>query len=128
RVANKQTLYKPNLNAVKENPSYLVELQSGRGKTRVFFFPGGGGGEGEFFIYAKLARYVGTDYSFYGLRARGADGKSEPHRGVEEMAADYTQAIRTVPPHGPYFLVGACFGGVGAHEVARGVQAVGVRG
>src|SRR5439155_25048732 len=121
------TLSEPKLKAVKEKPSYLVELQSGRGKTRVFFFPGGGGGEPEFFIYAKLARHVGTDYSFYALWARGADGKSEPHRGVEEMAADYIQAIRTVQPHGPYFLVGECFGGVAAQEVARQLQAEGER-
>lgn len=112
--------------AVKEkSPSYLVELQSDRGKTRVFFFPGGGGGEPEFFVYAKLARHVGTAYCFYGLRARGADGKSDPHRGVEEMAADYVEAIRTVQPHGPYFLVGECFGGVAAHEAARQLQAEG---
>ena len=113
--------------APKEQPSYLVEIQSGCGKPRVFFFPGGGGSEPEFFVYAKLARYVGVDYSFYGLRARGADGKSEPHRGVEEMAADYIQAIRTVQSHGPYFLVGECFGGVAAHEVARQLQAAGER-
>ena len=111
--------------APREKPSYLVELQSGRGKTRVFFFPGAGGGEPEFFIYAKLARHVGMDYSFYGLQARGADGKSEPHRGVEEMVADYIQAIRTVQPLGPYFLVGECIGGIAAHEAARQLQAAG---
>jgi amino acid adenylation domain-containing protein len=122
-----RTLSKPKRKTVKEKPSYLVELQSGRGNTRVFFFPGGGGSEPEFFIYAKLARHVGTDYSFYGLRARGADGKSEPHKGVEEMAADYIQAIRTVQPHGPYFLVGECFGGIAAHEAARQLQAEGER-
>jgi thioesterase domain-containing protein len=121
-----RNLSEPKRKAVKETPArYLVELQSGRGKTRVFFFPGGGGGEPEFFVYAKLARHVGTDYSFYGLRARGADGKSDPHRGVEEMAADYIEAIRTVQSHGPYFLVGECFGGVAAHEAARQLQAEG---
>ena len=121
-----RNLSEPKRKAVKEKPSsYLVELQSGRGKTRVFFFPGGGGGEPEFFVYATLARHVGTDYSFYGLRARGADGKSDPHRGVEEMAADYIEAIRTVQSHGPYFLVGECFGGVAAHEAARQLQAEG---
>jgi thioesterase domain-containing protein/uncharacterized protein Usg len=121
-----RNLSEPKRKAVKEKPpSYLVELQSGRGKTRVFFFPGGGGGEPEFFVFAKLARHVGTDYSFYGLRARGADGKSDPHRGVEEMAADYIEAIRTVQSHGPYFLVGECFGGVVAHEAARQLQAEG---
>src|SRR5262249_44460035 len=106
-------------------PSYLVELQSGRDNKRVFFFPGGGGSEPEFFTYAKLARHVGTDYSFYGLRARGADGKSEPHASVEEMAADYIQAIRTVQPHGPYILVGECFGGIAAYEVARQLSSQG---
>src|SRR5437867_334069 len=122
RTRSKSTRKAPN-----QQCTYLVELQSGRGKTPVFFFPGGGGSEGEFFIYAKLARHVGTDYSFHGLRARGADGKSEPHRAVEEMAADYIQAIRTIQPHGPYFLVGECFGGVAAHEVARQLQAEGER-
>jgi amino acid adenylation domain-containing protein len=120
-----RTLSKSECKAPREKPSYLVELQSGRGKTRVFFFPGGGGGEPEFFIYAKLARHVGMDYSFYGLRAQGADGKSEPHRRVEEMVADYIQAIRTVQPHGPYFLVGECIGGIAAHAAARQLQAEG---
>ena len=122
-----RALSEPKRKAPKEKPSYLVELQSGRGKKRVFFFPGGGGTEPEFFIYAGLARHVGTDYSFYGLRARGADGKSEPHRGVEEMAADYVEAIRTVQPHGPYFLVGECFGGIAAHEAARQLRSEGER-
>jgi hypothetical protein len=41
------------------------------------------------------------------------------------MAADYIEAIRTVQSHGPYFLVGECFGGVAAHEAARQLQAEG---
>src|SRR5262249_46050238 len=40
---------------------------------------------------------------------------------------DYLQAIRTVQPHGPYFLVGECFGGIAAHEAARQLQAEGER-
>src|SRR5207245_11813031 len=65
-----RTLSEPKLKAVKEQPYYLVELQSGRGKTPVFFFPGGGGGEGECCIYAKLARPVGMVYSFFAPWAR----------------------------------------------------------
>ena len=34
------------------------------------------------------------------------------------MAADYIEAIRKVQSHGPYFLVGECFGGVAAYEAA----------
>src|SRR5262249_3639828 len=69
----RQTPVKRKHTKSNRQPSYLVELQSGRDNKRVFFFPGGGGSEPEFFTYAKLARHVGTDYSFYGLRARGAD-------------------------------------------------------
>gem|GEM_PF-387773 len=116
---------KSNSLASAVQPTYLFELQPGRDDKRVFFFPGGGGSEPEFFVYANLARHVGMDYSFYGLRARGADGKSEPHRGVEEMAADYIQAIRTVQPHGPYLLVGECIGGIAAYEVARQLKTQG---
>lgn len=116
----------PDRRQAKQTHSYLVGLQSGdKGRTPVFFFPGGGGTEPEFFIYAKLARHVGTSYSFYGLRARGADGVSQPHRRVEEMATDYLQEMRTVQPHGPYFLVGECYGGAVTHEVARQLQAKG---
>jgi amino acid adenylation domain-containing protein len=107
----------------KPSCSYLVELQSGDpGRAPIFFFPGGGGSEPEFFLYARIARHVGLDYSFYGLRAPGTDGTSQPHRRVEDMAAAYIREIKTVQPHGPYFLVGECFGGVVAHEVARQLQ------
>jgi amino acid adenylation domain-containing protein len=107
----------------KPSYAYLVELQSGDpGRAPVFFFPGGGGSEPEFFLYARIARHTGLDYSFYGLRAPGTDGTSESHRRVEDMAAAYIREIKTVQPHGPYFLVGECFGGVVAHEVARQLQ------
>jgi amino acid adenylation domain-containing protein len=107
----------------KPSFSYLVKLQSGDpGRAPIFFFPGGGGSEPEFFLYARIARHVGPDYSFYGLRAPGTDGTSQSYRRVETMAAAYIREIKTVQPHGPYFLVGECFGGVVAYEVARQLQ------
>src|SRR5258708_13615964 len=39
--------------------------------------------------------------------------------GVEDMAAHFIQEIRTVQPHGPYYLGGYCFGGNVAFEMAR---------
>ena len=105
--------------------SYLFELQAGGDRPPVFFFPGGGGGEPEFFVYARLARSVGAECPFYGLRARGADGVSSPHRSVATMATDYLADMKTLQPHGPYFLVGECFGGIVAYEVACQLQAKG---
>jgi|SoiMethySBSTD1v2_1073268.scaffolds.fasta_scaffold13859_3 amino acid adenylation domain-containing protein len=107
------------------NAAYLFELQAGDDRPPVFLFPGGGGGEPEFFIYARLARSVGRDYPFYGLRARGADGFTPPHRSVAVMAADYLAEMRMLQPHGPYFLVGECFGGIVAYEVATQLQSEG---
>jgi amino acid adenylation domain-containing protein len=107
------------------NAVYLFELQAGGNRPPVFFFPGGGGCEGEFFVYARLARRVGGAYPFYGLRAAGADGFTPPHRSVATMAADYIAEMRMLQPHGPYFLVGECFGGIVAHEVACQLQSRG---
>jgi thioesterase domain-containing protein len=111
--------------AEKRKFSYLVELQCGKGKTPVFFFPGGGGSEPEFFVYAPLVRRVGPEYTFYALRAKGADGVSAPHRSVEEMASAYIEEIQSIQPHGPYRLVGECAGGVTAYETARQLRAKG---
>src|SRR5207253_8181650 len=98
--------------------SYLFELQTGKDRGPLFFFPGGGGSEPEFFIYAGLARHVGSEYPVYGLRVRGADGFSKPHTSVEQMAAAYLEEIRAIEPEGPYFLIGECAGGVIAYEAA----------
>ena len=99
--------------------TYLFELQTGKDRSPLFFFPGGGGSEPEFFIYAALARYLGRDYPVYGLRARGTDGFSQPHGSVEEMASAYLEEIRAIQPEGPYYLIGECAGGVIAYEAAR---------
>jgi thioesterase domain-containing protein len=94
-------------------------LQAGRDRRPLFFFPGGGGSEPEFFIYAGLARQVGSEYPVYGLRASGADGLAQPHASVEQMAVDYLKEIRAIQPEGPYYLIGECAGGVVAYEAAR---------
>ena len=73
----------------------------------------------ELSTFANLARLIGPDYSFYAVIARGTDGKSEPHKNVEEMAAAYIQEIISVEPSGPYFLVGECLSAPVAYETAR---------
>ncbi len=75
--------------------------------------------------YRLLSRYVGNDQPFYGLQARGASGTEEPHRTVQEMATAYIQEIRSIQPHGPYFLGGSSSGGVIAYEMAQQLHAAG---
>ena len=61
----------------------------------------------------------------YGLLPRGLDGKDSYRTRVEDMAADYVQAVRTLQPEGPYHLVGYSFGGIVAFEVAQQIAAQG---
>jgi amino acid adenylation domain-containing protein len=74
--------------------------------------------------FADLARHLGPDQPFYGLRAR----RSEDHRrpaSLEALAARYLDEIRAFQPHGPYFLGGFSFGGTVAFEMARQLRAQG---
>jgi thioesterase domain-containing protein/acyl carrier protein len=104
---------------------YLVELKECPGGQTVFFLPGGVGGDFEFLVYARLIHFVGGRFSFYGLRARSAEGLQNAHANVEEMAADYLREMRAVQPQGPYLIVGNCIGGIVAYEIAQQLTAQG---
>jgi thioesterase domain-containing protein len=103
----------------QDGDRYLIQLQPGSARRPVFFVPGGIGGDSEFFVYARLARHVGSHYPFYGLRARSAQGTESSQSSVKEMASDYVAAIRSVQPRGPYYVVGECAGGIVAYEIAQ---------
>jgi amino acid adenylation domain-containing protein len=108
------------------NWQFLIPIQIGT-RPPVFLVPGGGGGEEEFLVYARLARFMGREYTIYGLRARGLDGVELPHRSVKEMSADYIREIREFQPVGPYRIIGECVGGIVAFEMARQLMAQGQR-
>jgi phthiocerol/phenolphthiocerol synthesis type-I polyketide synthase E len=101
--------------AERMHPS-LITIRPGGDKQPLFLVHPIGGGV---YIYRDLARSLGTDQAVYGLQARGFDGKSEPLTRVEDMAAHYIDALRTVQPTGPYLLGGSSFGGVLAFEMAQ---------
>jgi amino acid adenylation domain-containing protein len=105
--------------------SCLVNLGPGQSQTPLFCFPYIGGFRGDLLTFARLARLVGPDYSFYGLQARGTDGVSQPHRCLEEMGGDYIREIQALQPHGPYFLIAECFGASVAYETAQQLRARG---
>jgi amino acid adenylation domain-containing protein len=103
--------------------TYLVPIQRSGTQKPLFLVPGGGGGEDEFLVYARLARLVGEDFPFYGLQARGWDGQREPHTRVQQMATDYIQEMRLFQPEGPYCIAGECLGGIVAYEIGRQLMA-----
>jgi len=102
--------------------SALVTLQGKGNKTPIFcVHPSTGNIE----CYFELSRHLGRDRPFYGLQSRALVGGQDPHLQVEEMAAYYIDAIRTVQPEGPYLLGGWSSGGVVALEMARQLSKMG---
>jgi thioesterase domain-containing protein len=75
--------------------------------------------------YHDLARLLGSDQPFYGLQARGLDGKSAPHTTINEMAAHYVKEMREIQPAGPYLIGGRSSGGTIAFEMACQLEAMG---
>ena len=99
--------------------SSLVKIQSGN-STLPFFcvHPSGG----NVLCYAALAHHLGPQQTFYGLQSWGLSGVNFPHTTIEDMATHYLNEMKTVQPHGPYFLGGWSMGGVIAFEIAQQIQ------
>lgn len=93
----------------------IIKLWSSEAREILFVMHSGGG---TLFNYVNLIRHLAPPVQVYGLQSRGLDG-SDPHTGIEEMAAAYAGLMRTVQPHGPYLVAGHSLGGILAFEVAR---------
>jgi thioesterase domain-containing protein/acyl carrier protein len=104
--------------------THLVPMHAGDGgPQRPFFLVAGM--FGNVLNLRHLAHLIGADRPFYGLQARGLYGDHAPHETFEEMARDYLKELRTVQPHGPYFLGGFSGGGITAYEMAQQLLAEG---
>jgi amino acid adenylation domain-containing protein len=102
--------------------SALARIQPNGSKPPFFCIHAAGG---HVLGYTSLARHLGADQPFYGLQAPGLDGEQEPCGRIEDMAAHYIEALRTVQPDGPFLLGGWSMGGVVAYEMAQQLHAQG---
>jgi len=80
---------------------------------------------GNVLCYNELSNHLGFERPFYGLQARGLAENQIPYMRIEDMAAYYLDAIRTVRPDGPYLLGGWSMGGVIAYEMAQQLEGQG---
>ena len=104
-----------------EQLSSLVPIQPAGSKPPFFCVHAHGG---NVLGYYDLAKYLGKNQPFYGLQAQNFEEENKV-LCFEEMAAQYIQEIRTVQPHGPYYLGGWCLGGDIALEMAQQLQGQG---
>jgi amino acid adenylation domain-containing protein len=100
--------------------SSLVPLQTEGTRQPLFLVHPAGG---HVFPFVALVQHLGTDQPCYGLQARGVEEGQSPHACIEEMAACYIDAIRSVQAEGPYLLGGWSMGGEIAFEMAQQLRA-----
>ncbi len=119
-----QTAARTPVDATRPASGYtpLVPIQMAPGVP--FFCVHGAGGN--VLNFRDLAKRLGEDQCFYGVQAKGVTG-GEPAGSIEEMAASYIEAIRSLRPNGPYLLAGYSGGGVVAYEMAIRLRAAGER-
>jgi acyl carrier protein len=80
---------------------------------------------GNVLFYRDLARRLGNDQPVYGLQAKGLEHRRLVHNRVADMAAHYIAELRSLQPQGPYYLAGACFGGLVVYEMSQQLTAQG---
>jgi thioesterase domain-containing protein len=66
-----------------------------------------------------LVPHLGKDQPLYGIQDPGLYDKQSTFKSIEDMAAYYLGALKTVQLDGPYHLMGWSVGGVVAYEMAQ---------
>ena len=102
--------------------SPIVCLQPQGDKSPMFFIHASGGSA---FEHLEMAKFMGTERPFYAIQPRGIEPGESFHASIEEMAADYVAAVRSIQPKGPYLLAGWSFGGTVGFEMARILEKAG---
>lgn len=102
--------------------SGAIPIQANGTTTPLFFVHGA---DGEVLRFVPIARRLGEDRPFFGLRARGIDHGAVPDPSIDQVAADYVSEIRAVQPRGPYVLGGFCMGATIVFEMTRLLEAAG---
>jgi len=111
-----QVLQQPQTQSFSWTP--LVEVQpEGPGRPLFFFY--------SLSVCKNLASALGPDWPIYELEAPSLEAGLNSDMTVEQLAAHYLEVIQTIQPSGPYRLLGYCFGGLLAYELAHQLEAQG---
>ena len=100
----------------------LVSLKSNGDKPAIFLVHAAGGSA---FHYTALARAMGNDRPVHVLQDPAYFSDVKLPDSIDEMAANYLNAIRAVQPKGPYYVGGWSLGGKIAFEMANQLIAAG---
>ncbi len=98
------------LQGSKKTYSSLVKIDEGKDLT-IFMIPGAAGHSMAFRDYIS---HIKGDYSIYAIEISEYD----VNNSVQELARLSLQEIQKKQPHGPYVLIGLCFGAFVSFEIA----------
>ena len=104
--------------------SSLVPIRPGGDRPPLFLTPSV---RGEVVEYRDLVRHLDPRQPVYGLRGLGFEGGRPRCVTIQDMASLYVAEIRRLKSTGPYLLVGYCFGGEVAIEMAHQLHQGGQR-
>ncbi|MFQ3632501.1 amino acid adenylation domain-containing protein [Roseiflexus sp.] len=102
----------------------LVLLHNGDAQPPFFWIHPSGG---SVHWYVELARHMPTRRPFYGIQARGIDGKEPLHTSIEAMATYYADAMLSVGSDGPFLIGGWSLGVILAYATAVELERRGKR-
>jgi len=74
---------------------------------------------GHIIHYRPLARRLGEDETIYGIQSLSLDRNEAPLVRMDDISKFYLDEIKTIQPHGPYYLGGYSFGGRVAFRMAQ---------
>lgn len=80
------------------------------------------GGNGEFLHFVQLKPFL-ADRPVYALRAKGLHQGEGAFENLDTLINSYFDAIKRTQAHGPYAILGYCFGGMVAFELAKRLEA-----
>jgi thioesterase domain-containing protein len=102
--------------SVKQSDEWVVAFRSAGAVPPLFCVCAGGG---DVFDYRDLAQNLPVDQPVYGFGVPPLESVGERFPSVQQLAAIYVAKLRTLQPHGPYYLCGHSFGGVVVYELAE---------
>ncbi|MEN8217963.1 MAG: alpha/beta fold hydrolase [Pseudomonadota bacterium] len=97
----------------------LIPIQPQGHRLPLFCLPGAGG---NVLYFHSLAAHLGKEQPCYGLQPPGLDAKTTTPNTIEALASHHLKELQGLQPQGPYYLVGHCFGGKVAFELARQLE------
>ncbi|MFN8624652.1 MAG: AMP-binding protein [Candidatus Binatia bacterium] len=100
----------------------LVPIQTAGTGRPIFILPGH---DNNLWAASRMARHLGKQRPIFGFRAPMAE-RPQSRLSVEDIAEVAIAEIRRITPRGECALIGLCFGGLVAWEVARRLREPGV--